>query len=249
MNLNDLLNEKQISQYHRDWSQYSNKYLEEYKHIVHSSVPLIGKTMKFNQYPVYRSHIFKKRLQKLFDPYFASKGYFHPLLHTTHYLILLEQIGHAAFTKEIPKYYQYRLKERFKPRKPPEMKKSVEIDKSQTSIEVIPKVIYRNERLFFDVSLTFYNDKDNDILQKWYFDGVGEKREYVKCLENYKQNPNGENLGKLIMKIQNRSLSNKRLINQRSIFAKKESIINNLVVGRIIEREIHDFFAIWGRDE
>ena len=97
MALQDLLSKYEIERYHKKWDSFTGKYKPETTFNVHSEIPIIGQIFQYENKPIFRAHIFKRKLKKAFDPYFISKeGYLHPFFHMIHYFLLIEQISQVA---------------------------------------------------------------------------------------------------------------------------------------------------------
>ena len=105
MELVDVLSQKEIKEYNEEWGSFTDKYKLETPYKVHSGLPIIGKVFQFRDKPVFRAHIFKRKLKKAFDPYFISRnGYLYPYFHTVHYFFPIEQATHVALSRLIPNY-------------------------------------------------------------------------------------------------------------------------------------------------
>lgn len=244
--IKDLLTEEEIEDYHEQWAAFSEKYKLEMPYNVHSNLPIIGRVFQFEDRPIFRAHIFKRRLRKAFDPYFISKGgYFHPFFHTAHYAFPLEQAIHVSLSRLIPGYGGYIITDRLSTKRPPIMKEKVSFDRNApSSIEVIPGVTTGEKEFIFKTTGTFYDDRTNSPLQIWYFEGVGEQRKYVQNIERLRQGDR-EVLKALERQIRNRESKHKGLLKPRKLRATATELINSLKRGEIPEAELHDYFSFW----
>lgn len=247
MALQDLLSEDEIKRYHEEWSSFTGKYKPETHYNVHSGLPIIGQVFQFEDKPVFRAHIFKRKLKKAFDPYFTSnQGYLHPNFHLCHYFFPIEQIAHVALARLVPNYQHYIIIDRFDTKKPSIMKGKVDFDRNHaTSIEIIPKVTLGKNRFMARGSTTFYEDKTNEVLQVWYLEGFGELREYVKNIQKLREG-NTSAVDDLIREIEAVDKKHQKMINPRS-YVPKNDLIERIKAGEIPETELHDFFSYWDK--
>lgn len=247
MALQDLLSEDDIKRYHQEWASYTGKYEPETSYNVHSGIPVIGQVFQFEDKPIFRAHIFKRRLRKAFDPYFtSSEGYLHPNFHTVHYFFPIEQIAHASLGKLIPNYEQFIITDRFDTKKPPVMKEKIDFEKTRASIELIPNIKFGKNRFVTKGSATFYNDKTDQDLQIWYLEGFGELREYVKNIQRLKKGDTSA-VEDLTRKIEAVDKKHQKMSNPRR-YVPKPGLIGRIKAGEIPEEELHDFFSYWDRN-
>lgn len=247
MNLGEILSKEEIEDYHNQWGKFGGKYKVETPYSVHSSFPVIGRVFQYNDKPIFRAKILKKPLKRI-DPYFlGKKGYIHANFHLTHYFLPIEQIVHSAMPKLMPDYNNFIITDKFG-KNPPQMNSRVHFDKSHPSIELIANVTRSNKKFVLRVGTTFYEDRENKALQKWYFDGVGVYREYVDCIEKLKEEFTEETTDQLIKKIENQYIRHQRLTNPRRSIPEKDDLIERIRNGSIPEDELHDFFSFWDPD-
>ncbi len=188
MRLKDLLSEEEIEKYHDEWNSFSKKYKPETPCNVHSGLPIIGQVFQFEGKPIFRAHIFKRKLKKAFDPYFTSKnGYFLPFFHISHYFFPIEQSVNSTLSKLVPNYQGYVITDRFDNKKTVVIEKKVYFKRATTSIELLPVLIFGKNRFAIKGSATFYEDMTNELLQIWYFKGFGMLRNYVKNIQRLKK--------------------------------------------------------------
>jgi hypothetical protein len=248
MGLKAILSQEEIDEYHQDWDSFTGKYKSETSYNVHSGLPVIGKVFQFKDKPIFRAHIFKRKLKKAFDPYFiSSEGYLHPNFHIVHYCFPIEQIVHASLGKIVPNYSHYLTIDRFDSKKPAIMKGKVDFNRNNpASIEVIPKVTMWQGRFVLRGEATFYEDKTNTLLQKWYFEGFGDLRKYVKNIKRLQQGDE-KAIEDLVREIKEVGLKQERLLNPRQ-FPPKDQLIQRLRNREIPEEELHDFFSYWDKE-
>jgi hypothetical protein len=244
MALQDLLSEDEIKKYQEQWGLFTGKYKLETPYNVHSGLPIIGQVFQFENKPLFRAHIFKRRLKKAFDPYFVSgDGYLHPHFHLTHYFFPIEQIAHASLGRIIPNYEHYVITDRFDTKKPPVMKGKIDFKETRASIELIPHLTLGRDRFVVRGSATFYEDRTNEPLQIWYLEGFGELREYVKNIHRLRGGDSSAT-GDLMREIEAVNLKHQRMCNPRKYTSKNE-LIERIKSGEIPEIELHDFFSYW----
>ena len=130
MELSDIISQEEIESYYNEWTSFNQKYKPETNYNVHSGISFIGKVFQFKDKPIFRAHIFKRKLKKAFDPYFISnRGYLYPCFHTVHYFFPIEQIYHASMLKLVPDYFKFITIDRFHNKKAPKMYKRVDFEK------------------------------------------------------------------------------------------------------------------------
>jgi len=246
MKLHDILSQDEIREYHESWDSFTGKYNLETPYRVHSGFPIIGQVFQFRDKPVFRAHIFKRRIEKAFDPYFMSdKGYLHQYFHTIHYFFPIEQLYHASMFRLVPNYEHFITTDRFDKKRPQEMNGRIDFDKTRPSIELVLDIKLGKEKILGRANFTFYNDRTNKNLQMWYLEGVGTLREYVKNLKRLKQGDK-EAIECLVREIEDRETEHRKLKNPRT-FPSKDELITKLRMGEIPEEELHDFFSYWDK--
>lgn len=245
MVLKDLLSEDEIREYHEEWNSFTGKYKPETSYNVHSGLPIIGQVFQFEDKPIFRAHIFKRKLKKAFDPYFTSKdGYLHPFFHTVHYFFPIEQAAHVSFSRIIPNYWDYLIIDRFDRNRYPIMEEKVNFSKNNpVSIEIIPDVKIGKNRFIARLSATFYEDRTNKSLQVWYFEGMGRLRRHLENIQRLKDGDSSA-IKDLIIEIEATDVKHKKMINPRN-YTPKNELIQRLNNGEIPEEELHDFFSLW----
>jgi|SRR3989344_1724440 len=247
MALQDLLNENEIKRYHKEWASFTGKYKPESSYNVHSGLPIIGQVFQFEDKPLFRAHIFKRKLKKAFDPYFISnEGYLHPNFHLCHYFFPIEQLAHVALARLIPDYQHYVITDRFDTKRPSVMKGKVDFDRNHaTSIEIIPNVTLGKNRFVVRGSASFYDDKTNEPLQIWYLEGFGALRNYVANIQRLKEGDT-QAIEDLVQEIEVVNTKHQKMINPRD-YVPKDELIKRIRTGKIPEEELHEFFSYWDK--
>jgi len=248
MKLQDLLSGGQMDDYHRQWSEFEGKFISQVPRRVHSSLPMIGQVFRYEDFPVFRAKILKCSVRRL-NPYCEADIYLHPNFHPEHYLSVGEQMVHASMPFLIDDYFKYIITDRFSMSLPQEMYEKIHFDKNHPSVEVILNV--RNGRTWFlgTADVSFYEDSDNRVLQTWHYEGKGELRPYVKCMEKLRK---GEDVrDELVKKIEGQDRKHRHLIVPRkTLVTTKEELIEITRNGEIPltkeeEEKFHDFFSLW----
>jgi len=242
MKLEDVLTIKEMEEYHGNWKPLTAKDAPENEHTVHSGMPVIGTVFQYKSKPVFRTHVFQKRLRK-FDPYFITLTYVHPFWHALHYFIAMEQTYHAASSlirdnsrlvgKDVPEKFEW--------------KRSV-FWVDRISIELILEDLgqhghYLKERGCF----TFYDDRTNKAISQTSALAFWRPRAYVRSMENIKLGK--EKPERLIRKIERQDINLRKLINQRQNLPTKDYLISELMKGNVPEQELHNFFSFWNKPE
>jgi len=245
--LKDVLKDEEIKRYEEGWANFKGKYRVNSPRNVHSGMPVISEVYQFEGYPIFRAHVFNKRLRS-FDPYFIikeeSRGYIHPFWHAQHYFMVMEQMYHASkrlilgdehdkeITKDIPREFEW---------------KTPVFWSDNISIELITEKLrktssYDLEACYFRICKT---DKDLSYMSVLTF---LQPRSYVRDIEKIKQGDNSA-IDNLIRKIEAQELNHKRLKKPRTTLkATKDYLIEALRKGYIPEDELHDFFSLWDKE-
>jgi len=244
MIIQDLLSKEEIRKYHKEWYAFAEKYKPETPYKVHSGLPIIGQVFQYQNKPIFRSHIFKRKLKKAFDPYFTGReGYLHPYFHLSHYFFPIEQIAHVALSKIVPNYQYYIVTDRFDNKKPIVMKGKIDFKDTRASIEILPSVTRGKNKFVVRGSATFYEDRTNEPLQIWHLEGVGVLRKYVENIQRLKQG-DSQAVEDLVREIEVIDIKHKKMINVRN-YPEKDELIKKLREGKIFEKKLHDFFSYW----
>jgi hypothetical protein len=249
MRLNQILTESEIAEYHHEWETFGDKYRPQTPFEVHSNIPVIGKTFRFQDKPLFRAHILKKRLRKSFDPYqISKKGYIHPNFHTTHYFICLEQLFHTSMNQLIPEYQRYIVIDVVDPNNPPNMKRPVSFRTGEISLDLVLDLTTGKNKFMVNASYNFYDDGANKVLQTWAGVCFGKLRPYAKLMREAQQG-DFEASQALIRKIEDRA---KRIYPhmihpRKKIEVTSEDLIKQINNKKIFEEKLDDFFSLWDK--
>lgn len=246
MKLQDILSEAEIEQYHQDWNAFKKGYSKKTEYIqtpynVHSGIPVISKIFRFEDKPIFRTHVFQKRLRRI-DPSFLSDIHLMPHWHIVHYSTAAEQIYHASIglIRDSDRFCAFEV--------PLEMKLSNRTFwNDKISIEMIwkPKRKTR-EFLIEDCHISFYDDETNEAKNMFSIRTFVRLREYAYLLEKLKYGE--DTLVELTRRIESREKTNRRLIKPRkNLKITADYLIDELRKGNMAEEELHDFFSFWDK--
>ena len=244
MKVEDILSKTEIEEYHEEWGNFNGKYKPNSCYNVHSGIPVISEVYRFKDKPVFRAHVFQKKLRK-FNPYFISKKYFHPFWHVQHYFMVMEQLYHAGANKlrDNSQLIVKDVPERFKLRKP------IFWDKP-TSVELIlenlgEKGAYHQERICF----TFYDDRKERNISEVDVMTFYQPRAYVRDIIDLSGGKQ-EVRERLIRKIQHQAIGHREMTKSRAqIISSQNELIKRLKSGQTPEAELHDFFSFWDKPQ
>lgn len=242
MKAKELLSKEEFDDYQTQWSLLNKKYKykPESEYNTHSGMPVIGKVFQFQNKPLFRTHVFQRKLRG-FNPYFTTPNYSNPFWHALHYTLATEQLYHAA-TGLIRNNYKLHVKEVPETacwRRPIFWREPISIE-----------LIIENLQGKFDerVNFAFYNDKKKRVISTMsYLTSIG-TRAYIQELERLKQGDE-KALERLIRKIQRQQENLDRLIiSRKNLRMSSQELIEKLRSGEIPEQELHDFFSLWDRE-
>lgn len=248
MKLQDILSNEEIEEYTKEWDSFRGKYIPETSYNVHSNMPVIGKVFQYKDKPIFRAKVLKKTLQR-FNPYFTSAKYPHANFHLIHYFLAIEQIGHASLNILIDNYNQFIITDRFNTKEPIILKNKIHFDKNHPSIELIADLKQGENRIVGRIYTAFYEDFNNNVLQRWSLEGIGELRGYAKGIKKLRKEYDPKIAEELIKKIEDRTNKRKEILTQRTNLPDKNFLIEQLRNGNIPEEEIHDFFSDWDKPQ
>ncbi len=242
MKIEDVLSKEEEKRYQREWEAFDQKSIPETKYHTHSAKPVISKIYRFEGKPVFRARVRKKKLRKI-DPYFISKNkYIFPHWHIVHYFIVLEQVYHASA-------HLIRDNDRLKVLDVP---REIELPQRIFWNENISVELIREPRRdvkgygIEDCFVTFYNDKVGEVRSRFSVRTFVKKRAYVSKIEKIKEGET-EEIEALVEMIENREVSQRKLIKPRKTLATKNFLIAQLEKGNLPEDELHDFFSFWDK--
>lgn len=238
--IKDILSKDEIERYHKYWNSFEGKYRLNSPKRVHSGMPVISEVYQFEDKPVFRTHVFQRKLRK-FNPYFISNKYFHPFWHAQHYFMVMEQLYHAGVNKvrDNSKLIVKDIPERFKWRKPT-------FWDCPTSVELILEGLgevgaHKQERTCF----TFYDDKKNRPIAEVDVMTFYQPRAYLRDLERVKQG-DSKAIDALIRKVHHQAIFHGEMDKPRTTLVSTEGeLIKRLKSGEIPEAELDDFFSFW----
>jgi len=247
MKAKEILSAEELKQYHEEWEQFKQKYVGVHPRIqseynVHSGKPVISRIFQFQGKPIFRAHVFQKRLKSV-DPYFISNNYIHKSWHAWHYFIVMEQMYHASsnLIRDNSKLVGKDIPETFRWRRPIEWVR----DRGKISVELtIEDLGKKNNHQRERGHYTFYHDSKNRVISEISVLAFWQPRKYVENIERLRQR-NQESLKSLERQIKDRESKHKRLLKPRKLKATAPELIERLRQGEIPEEELHDYFSFW----
>lgn len=240
MKVRELLLEKEVEKYKQAWNSFSHKYDSISEYEVHSGMPVIGQVFQFEDKPLFRAHVFQKRLRR-FDPYFISKKYVHPFWHAQHYFMVMEQLYHAGpnkirdnsklVGKDIPESFDWKIPIFWR---------------DNISVELILDDLGKHGNYLKEKGdFAFYNDKKNIVVSKMSVITYWQSRSYIRDIEGIKEG-DSKALERLIRKIEHQAICHRQMIKPRKTLISSETeLIEKLQSGEVPEQELHDFFSFW----
>jgi hypothetical protein len=248
--INDILSEREIEKYEEGWRNFEGKYRVNSPRNVHSGMPVISEVYSFENYPIFRAHIFNRRLRK-FDPYFIttkeSRGYIHPFWHAQHYFMVMEQMYHASRRRlkgnsEHDKEIAKDIPQEFKWRKPIFWGDNI-------SIELI--IERKGQIRSYDREIghfTIYSDKTNERLSYMSVLTFWQPRSYIRDIERIRQGDSSA-VDDLIRKIEAQAINHRRLGTPRTTLkVTGNDLVEALRKGYVPEEELNDFFSFWDKE-
>lgn len=240
--IKDILIDDEIQKYNKEWKDFKDKYKHNTSYNVHSGNPVISRIYKFEDKPLFRAHVFCRRLRKE-DPYNMAKKCLQPFWHAKHYLTVAEQM-YTASTRLIigDNYNQLMAKEvpgQFRWKNPIFWRDNISIELIR--VELGKRGKYDVQQGYF----TFYSEKADKVLSRMSAASYWQKRAYVKDIQDIKQY-NGKGIESLIRKIKWQDINHKRILKPRNnLLTTKDDLIKELRKGNIPEKELDDFFSFW----
>lgn len=232
-------------QYADEWQDFKDKYKVNSTYNTHSGVPVISRVYRFANKPLFRAHVFNRRL-RTYDPYSIASKCLQPFWHAQHYFIVGEQIYTASSKLAKGDVYNQMIAREV----PIQFKWSKSIFwNNNISIELIMEEMGKIRN--FDVQrgyFTFYSNTTGEILSRHIADSFWDHRSYVKDIISLKSGDEST-VQHLIRKIEHQAIVHSSLIKpRRTLQATPEYLIDELNNGRIPEKELHDFFNLWDKD-
>ena len=235
-----LLDDKLQKEYIGQWNKFKEKYKVNNSYNVHNGLPVISEVFQFQNYPIFRAHVFGKKLRS-FDPYLISEEkHLNPYWHLMHYQMSVEQLYHASIKhfRDTNKYHAKEVPINLK------LHESI-LWNENISIELILINKKKTKKyLVEECYYTFFNEKDNKVKASILGLAFVEQRAFVKDIENLDKGK--DVIDGLIRKIEWQNIRLKKLKNPRKkLLMSKEELINELKNKNIPRKELCDFFSYW----
>ena len=239
--IGDILTEEEIKKYEEEWKNFRGKYKINSGYNVHCSLVVIGEVYQFQDKPVFRAHIFNKRLRKV-DPYFIAEKCLLPFWSREHYFITAEQLYHASmqrirgnltFSVESGSSTKFKRKTFWR---------------DNISVELLYFSRERGGLTIEDCFFTWYDDKKNRIMGKMHLKISVTDRAFVRDLKALKRGDK-EALKGLLRKIERQDINLHRLKKPRKdLKTTREELTEALKRGEIPEEKLIDFFSLWDKE-
>lgn len=246
MKIEDILSKEEIKEYHEEWENFRSKYKLNSSYNVHSGMPVISEVYQFEDKPVFRAHVFQKKLIR-FNPYFISNEYHNPIWHSMHYFIAVEQLYHASsnLIRDNSKLVG----------KDPDIKLKIRIPifwrvhVGGISVELILEELRKTKDYFAErTNFSFYKGNESKKLAEVTVLAFLQDRVYIKEIDSIKKGCK-ESIERLIRKINWQDMWQKRQLKSRANLPNKDYLITQLKQGKIPEAELHDFFSFWDKPQ
>ncbi len=242
MKLQDILSPEEIARYNEGWESFKGRYKLNSPYNTHSGMPVISEVYQFPGKPLFRAHVFGRRLMR-FDPYFVASKHPMPFWNAQHYFMVGEQMYSASLYQAIGKAYNRRVAKEvpieFNWKKPIFFKDNISVE----LIRIEEGKVHGSDKEtgYF----TIYSDKSAKLLSRMSASSYWQDRTYFQLINKLK---NGENsvLERLVRVIDAQDINQKRRIPMRQNLPDKNLLIEQLKHGKIPEAELHDFFSFWG---
>ena len=240
--VSDILSEEQIKRYRKDWREFKGKYILNSSKNVHSGMPVISEVYQFENYPVFRAHVFGRRMRK-FDPYFIASQHPMPFWNAQHYLMVGEQmysaVSHLVIGPEYNKRVAKEVPIEFNWKKPVFFIDNISVELIRFEEGKSRK--YNKETGYF----TIYSDKNGRLLSKMSALSFWQPRAYLQDIEKIMQGDNSA-IDDLIRKIEAQANNHRRMRKPRITLKSSQSdLVEALKEGHVPEEELHDFFSFW----
>ncbi len=238
----DILTEGELSRYNQGWESFRGRYNVNSPKNVHSGMPVISEVYQFEDKPIFRAHVFGRRLRK-FDPYFIASEHPMPFWNAQHYLMVGEQMYSATLHLAIGDEYNRRVAKEvpieFNWKKP-----MFFIDNA--SIELIRVEEgklrgYDKETGYF----TIYSDKTGRVLSRMSAMSFWQDRTYIQLLKKLRQGDQSS-MERLLRVIEAQDLTHKRRTPKRqTLTTSKDELIELVRLGQYPQEKFDDFFSLW----
>lgn len=254
MKVKDILSKEEVQDYHAQWKAFSSKNIPETTFNVHSSLPVISPVMVYRKepIPVLRARVFQEEL-RTYDPYFVAKKYGNPFWHIQHYIMVVEQMYHAA-TNMIRDNSRLVVKDTLQGanmRIPtfwssPHKHVSVEL-----LLEPMPE--RKGAFLFSEFShFTIYDDKKNFPIATLDFNTYAQERAYLRefrVSQDTTLEP-GERLEALRSLTRKLDMQHVRQTQwatrpRTTLTVGRTQLVELIQAGQATEHHLYDFFSLW----
>jgi len=238
----EVLTKEQTERYQEGWKNFKDKYKVNIPRNVHSGMPVISFVYHFEDTPVFRAHVFSKRMRK-FDPYHQARKYIQPIWHAQHYMMVGEQMYTASSQLVIGSKYDKQIAKdvpvEFNWKKPVLWSDNISVELIREELGKVGP--YEKQSGFF----AFYSEKSGRALSRMSALSFWLPRAYVRDIENIKQG-NASAVEPLLRKIERQAVNHSHLTTKRKTLAvTKEILIEELNKGNLPEEKLHDFFSLW----
>jgi len=242
--LRDVLTSEEIERYQEGWKSFKDKYKVNDPYYVHSGMPIIGEVYHFENKPIFRAHVFGKKLRAI-DPYHQADKCIQPFWHAQHYIMAAEQMYTSSSILIIGNKYDKQVAKdipiEFNWKKPIFYKDNISVELIREELGNIGA--YEKQAGHF----TFYSEKSGRALSRMSAFSFWQQRAYIQNIEKIKQGDNSA-LDVLITQIEAQANNHRRLRKSRTTLkSSKEDLVKLLRNGRIPEEELHDFFSLWDK--
>ncbi len=242
--MDEVLAAEEINRYQEGWKKFKDKCVVNSSYYVHSGLPVISKVFRLEDKPIFRAHVFSKRLRR-FDPYHIADKCIQPFWHAQHYIMVGEQMYSACSKLVIGERYERMIAKdvpiEFRWKKPLFWDETVSVELIREELGKVGP--YEKQIGYF----TFYSDKTGKVLSRMSAESYWQQRAYVENIEKLKQGDKSVTEA-LVRKIEMQDVNHKRLKLPRTPKITKESLVAAVRNG-VIPEEIHDFFSLWDKTE
>lgn len=240
--IDEYLSQEEIRRYREEWKGFRDRYVVNTSKNTHSGLPVISKVYRFGDFPIFRSHVFNRRLRN-FDPYHQADKCIQPFYHAQHYIMVGEQMYSACSRMVIGDEYDKKIAKdvpiEFRWKKPLFWSDNISIELIREECGTIGG--YEKEKGYF----TFYSDKTGNVLSKMSAMSFWQSRSFIEDIQRIKEGK-FEAIDDLVRKIEMQEINFKRLRKPRkTLRSTKDDLISTLNRGEVPELELLDYFSLW----
>ena len=240
--INDILTKEEIEQYHEEWKSFKGRYRLNSPKNVHSGMPVISEVYQFGDKPLFRTHVFGRRLRK-FDPYFIASEHPMPFWNGQHYLMVGEQMYSATLHLVMGDEYNRRVAKEipieFNWKKPVFFIDNISVELIRVDEGKLRG--YDKETGHF----TIYSDKTWRVLSRNSTSSFWQDRIYVQLLKRLRQGDQSA-MEKLIRVIEAQDLTQRRRTPRRqNLSTSKNELMDLIQAGQYPQEKFDDFFSLW----